>query len=288
MSNSSLNFVPVDQAQGLRQLMGSRSMHQASVVGFVSHSKARGQVSQQIDVLVSIASSLCASGHSVLVVDADRLLIGARLGLRLRYELADWVDGECSLNEVVQQSASGLSVISAAKAFSRDDVVQSYRHTAHSGIGALLRIVEGQVPESSQKYDFVFIVGSANVLRLLAKQALHSLWLVTTTQNTSIYGAAQSAASLSPHLGAQSLRIVYSDAADAQDCETAHVTLVQLVEQLNGKPNSSSMYLQFAGAIEAKSIDNQSRTQQMIRQIASTMAKCRPFHSSHSSFSVAL
>jgi hypothetical protein len=283
MSSTSENFVPVDQAQGLRQLMGSRTMHQASVVGFVSHSKMRGQVTQQIDVLISIASSLCASGHSVLVVDADRLLIGARLGLRLRYELADWVDGECLLSEVVQLSASGIAVISAAKAFSRD-ALRSYGHTTSFGIGALLRIVQGQAAEGLQKYDFVFMVGSASVLRVLSKQAVHSLWLITTTRKASLYGAAQSAASLSTHLGAQSLRIVYSDAADAHDCETAHVTLLQLVEQFSGASNSLSMSIQFAGAIEAKTIDNQSRSQQMIQQIAGTMAKRQPTPTSFSVF----
>jgi hypothetical protein len=282
MSSALANFVPVDQAQGLRQLMGSRSTQKASVVGFVSHSKMRGQVTQQIDVLISIASSLCASGHSVLVVDADRLLIGARLGLRLRYELADWVDGECLLSEVVQLSACGIAVISAAKAFSRDDALQSLCHTTPVGIGALLRIVEGQAAHGIQKYDFVFIVGSASVLRVLSKQALHSWWLITTTQKASLLGAAQSAASLSTHIGAQCLRIVYSDAADAFDCETAHVTLIQLVEQAAGASNSLSMSLQFAGAIQAKTIENRYRSQQMIQQIAGTMAKRQPTPTSFS------
>jgi hypothetical protein len=282
MSSALASFSPVDQAQGLRQLMGSRTMRRASAVGFVSHSKMHGQVTQQIDVLIRIASSLCASGHSVLVVDADRLLIGARLGLRLRYELADWVDGECLLRDVVQLSANGIAVMSAAKAFLRENALQSDSRTKHSAIAALFRILEEESREGLPNYDFVFIVGSASVLRLLPKQTLQSLWLITSTQKSSVYGAAQSAASLALHLGARNLRIVYSDVADANDCETAHVMLMRLVEQLTGATHSLTTYLQFAGAIEANAIDNQFRSEQMIRQIADTMAKCQPMQSSSS------
>jgi MinD-like ATPase involved in chromosome partitioning or flagellar assembly len=282
MSRPLANFAPIDQAQGLRQLMRGRVMHRASVVGFVSHSKMRGQVTPQIDVLIRIASSLCASGHSVLVVDADRLLIGARVGVRLRYELADWVDGECFLTDIIQLSADGIAVMSAAKAFSRENALQSYDRTTHSAASALFRIVNGQTEEGLSKYDFVFFVASASVLRRLPKQALHTVWLITSTQKSSVFGAAKSAASLAPHMGAKSLCIVYSEAADAHDCETAHVLLTRSIEQLAGASDLIATSLQFAGAIEAKTIDNQSRSQQMIQQIAATLAKCQPMQSSFS------
>jgi hypothetical protein len=280
MSSPLANFSVIDQAQGLRQLMRSRAMHRATVVGFVSHSKVRGQVTQQIDVLIRIASSLCASGYSVLVVDADRLLIGARVGVRLRYELADWVDGECFMNDIIQLSADGIAVMSAAKAFSRESALRSYGRTTHSAVSALFRMVNGETEEALSKYDFVFLVASASVLRGLSKQALHTVWLITSTQKSSVLGAAQSAASLAPHLGAKSLRIVYSDAADAHDCETAHVLLMRSVEQLAGASNLIARSLQFAGAIEAKTIDNQFRSQQMIQQIAATLAERKPMQSS--------
>jgi MinD-like ATPase involved in chromosome partitioning or flagellar assembly len=282
MSSPLANFSPIDQAQGLRQLMRGRAMHRASVVGFVSHSKMRGQVTQQIDVLIRIASSLCASGYSVLVVDADRLLIGARVGVRLRYELADWVDGECFLNDIIQLSADGIAVMSAAKAFSRENTLQSFGRTTHSAVSALFRIVKGDTEEALSKYDFVFFVASASVLRSLSKQALHAVWLITSTQKSSVYSAAQSAASLAPHLGTKNLCIVYNDAADARDCETAHVLLMRLVEQLTDASKLIATSLRFAGAFEAKTIDNQSRSQQMIQQIAATLAKCQPMQSSFS------
>jgi hypothetical protein len=284
MSNSLASVVAADQAQGLRQWMGGHSTLPPSVLGFLSHSKMRGQITQQIDVLLSIASSLCALGHSVLVVDADRLLIGARVGLRLRYELADWVDGECLLNDILQTSAGGISIMSAAKALSCDDALRSYLPVANAGITALFRIIEGRTAESMQSFDFVFIAGSASVFRLLSRRTLHSMWLITTTQKASLYGAAQSAASLLTFLGDQSIRIVYSDAVDAHDCETAHVTLLQLVERLELNSSSTSQRLQFAGAIEIMSLDSHARSQQMIHQIASNVATR---HFKQTSFSAA-
>lgn len=100
----------VDQAAGLRRLFGA---HKARAVAFVSGREACGRTA----LLVRTATALAEAGQGVVIIDenagADN--VHAALGIKVRHDLLALVQGDVSIEQLVQPVAPFLSVISAAR-----------------------------------------------------------------------------------------------------------------------------------------------------------------------------
>ncbi len=100
----------VDQAAGLRRLFGA---HKARAVAFVSGREACGRTA----LLVRTATALAEAGQGVVIIDenAGANNVHAALGIKVRHDLLALVQGDVSIEQLVQPVAPFLSVISAAR-----------------------------------------------------------------------------------------------------------------------------------------------------------------------------
>lgn len=100
----------VDQAAGLRRLFGSRK---ARAVAFASGREACGRTA----LVVRAATALAEAGQGVVIIDenAGTESVHAALGIKARHDLLDLVQGDLSIEHLVQPVAPCLSVISAAR-----------------------------------------------------------------------------------------------------------------------------------------------------------------------------
>lgn len=100
----------VDQAAGLRRLFGTRK---ARAVAFISGREACGRTT----LLVRTATALAEAGQGVVVIDenagADN--VHAALGIKAQHDLLALVQGDVSIEHLVQPVAPFLSVMSAAR-----------------------------------------------------------------------------------------------------------------------------------------------------------------------------
>lgn len=102
--------VGVDQAAGLRRLFAIRA---ARMVAFVSGREACGRTA----LLVRTAIALAEAGQEVVIIDenVDTESVHAVMGIKVRNDLQDLVQGDISIEHLVQPVAPCLSVISAAR-----------------------------------------------------------------------------------------------------------------------------------------------------------------------------
>lgn len=101
----------VDQAAGLRRLMGG---HQLQVVSFAAGGRGVGQTT----TLANVAVAMAKSGNEVLVIDENS---GANdvcgvFGLRANYDLAHVMMRQNTLDQVMVESHPGVRVLPAALA----------------------------------------------------------------------------------------------------------------------------------------------------------------------------
>lgn len=100
----------VDQADGLRRLLGGSTLQICSVTS------ATAGVGKTVSV-INLAVALARTGREVLVIDecpGHGNVIGT-LGIRTRYELLDVINGERTLSEVLVRGPEGVSVLPAAR-----------------------------------------------------------------------------------------------------------------------------------------------------------------------------
>lgn len=100
----------VDQAAGLRRLFGSRK---ARAVAFASGREVCGRTA----LVLRTATALAEAGQGVVIIDenAGTESAHAALGIKARLDLLDLVQGDVSIDHLVQPVAPCLSVISAAR-----------------------------------------------------------------------------------------------------------------------------------------------------------------------------
>lgn len=95
----------VDQAEGLRRMLGGK---RPRVLTFLS--TLHGQ--DKLLMLTNLCSSLASAGSDVILLDAcapARSVLPS--GLKARSSLSDLAQGSAMLNEVVQQTRQGFSVV---------------------------------------------------------------------------------------------------------------------------------------------------------------------------------
>jgi len=98
-----------DQAEGLRQLLGSARVRTISVIG------ARNGTGSTTCV-VNLAAALLQAGRSVLVIDEHfgPANVAGMLGLAVRMELKQVLAGDCRLQEALLRGPHGMLVLPAA------------------------------------------------------------------------------------------------------------------------------------------------------------------------------
>jgi flagellar biosynthesis protein FlhG len=99
-----------DQAAGLRRLFGPQ---QARLLPVLCNGGRRAESPW----LAQLGEAFARSGQRTLLIDAARLQVAARFGLRARFDLMHALDGDCPIADVRLEAATGLVVVPAARAF---------------------------------------------------------------------------------------------------------------------------------------------------------------------------
>ncbi|MCX7163109.1 MAG: AAA family ATPase [Betaproteobacteria bacterium] len=105
-----LHHAAGDQAAGLRRLFGARA---SQVVAFVSARGACGRTT----LVAQTAAALAHAGHRVVIIDENRgpdNVLGT-LGMDLRHDLMDMVEGSRPLHKIMQAAAPLLRVVAASR-----------------------------------------------------------------------------------------------------------------------------------------------------------------------------
>lgn len=116
----------IDQAAGLREVSMQRPVQVISITG------GKGGVGKST-VSLNLAMSLAKIGRQVMVLDADLGLANADvlLGLRARRTLADVLDGQVGLEDVVLDGPCGIKLVPATSGVSR---MTRLSHAEHAGL----------------------------------------------------------------------------------------------------------------------------------------------------------
>jgi flagellar biosynthesis protein FlhG len=101
-----------EQSAGLRRLLSRDYVRSVTLVG------GKGGIGRTA-VLSAIAAALSRQGRSVLLLDQNlgRSSAIARLGLSRGRDLADVIERDARLEEIIQHGADGLRLVAAAQAF---------------------------------------------------------------------------------------------------------------------------------------------------------------------------
>jgi flagellar biosynthesis protein FlhG len=102
----------LDQAEGLRRLVGTGSMQ---IIPVMSGSRGAGKTT----AVANLASSLSQMGRDVLVIDdvgGTHGVCGA-LGIEMRGCLTDVLAGRCALEDVIEQGRCGVRALSMGKRY---------------------------------------------------------------------------------------------------------------------------------------------------------------------------
>jgi flagellar biosynthesis protein FlhG len=124
---------PQDQAAGLRELLLPRVPR---LVSIVSCRPATGRTT----LAVNLAAGLARQGHRVVLIDESSGIGNACevLGLRPRCELADVLNGDRALHEVVLHGPYGITVVPAARGLPMSGCAQGQELIARAPLDRLL------------------------------------------------------------------------------------------------------------------------------------------------------
>ncbi len=103
-----------DQAAGLRRLLGQTGFQ---VITVMSGQKGAGKTAATANLAVSLARS----GRDVLIIDQDQHGRGAAhaLGLTPRYDVADVLEGRCTLEALILNGPDNVQVLPIGGGFNR-------------------------------------------------------------------------------------------------------------------------------------------------------------------------
>lgn len=101
--------MPIDQANGLRQMVETRPIRAIAVTG------GKGGVGKT-NISINLGVAAAEGGQQVMLLDADLGLanIDVVLGLHPEKDLSHVMNGDCSLEEAVVQGPAGIQVIPGA------------------------------------------------------------------------------------------------------------------------------------------------------------------------------
>jgi len=103
----------VDQAEGLRQLLASPSLH---VIAVASATAGVGKTS----IVANLATTFAATGREVLILDAAQgAPMSGVFGVQPRYDLADVIDRTRSLEQALIPCVQGVRMLPVAQGLKR-------------------------------------------------------------------------------------------------------------------------------------------------------------------------
>jgi flagellar biosynthesis protein FlhG len=97
-----------DQAAGLRRLLRPAALHILPVAG-------GGHGGERAGAVLNLATAAGFEGYSVVVLDQSKGDLAQALGLRPRYDLRHWLEGEKPFHEVACTTPHGVRVVSASR-----------------------------------------------------------------------------------------------------------------------------------------------------------------------------
>ncbi|HTN54127.1 MAG TPA: MinD/ParA family protein [Anaeromyxobacter sp.] len=196
----------MDQAQGLREQVGTRPTAPLRVIAVTSGKGGVGKT----HVAANLAVLAARSGRRVLLVDADLGLANADivLGIVPNRHLGHLLDGTASAEDVLTEGPRGVRVLGAS-----------------SGIQALTQLTDEQkrtlvsaFDPLDRRFDLVLVdcgAGIGDNVIFFAGAAQEAL-LVVTPEPTSLSDAYATVKVLSQQAGVSSFRVVANQAADFQ------------------------------------------------------------------------
>lgn len=201
-----LHHAAGDQAAGLRRLFGARP---PQVIAFVSGRRSCGRTT----LLVQSAAALARAGHGVVIIDENPAPDNAlsTLGLSLRHDLLDMVQGSRSAQQIMQPAAPLVQAVAACR-FARESLHLDAAAAAHLNAG--LRQIQ-------QQASFVLIDcaarpgGEASPLALTARH----LAVVVAAQGSAITNAYALIKRLARERGDDGFQVVITRARSAQEAQ---------------------------------------------------------------------
>jgi len=122
---------PQDQAAGLRRLFAPPESQWLPIL------LASGRETGDTRWLARFAGAWAEQGARTLVVDAARAQLGAAFGLRIRYDLAHALEGDCRPAQVCLQAGENLRVLTASRALAHDGRASDAAQRFQAGVRAL-------------------------------------------------------------------------------------------------------------------------------------------------------
>lgn len=200
-----------DQASSLREMVGR---NQQNMVKLITVASGKGGVGKS-SIAVNLAIALRRLGKRVLVVDADFGLanVDVMLGVNARYNMSHVLNGEKSLEEIIQEGTLGVRFISGG-----------------SGVFELLEMGDAQLRNMMRELrtlrnaaDVILFDSGAgindNVLQLI--MASSEAIVVTTPEPTAILDAYALIKTVIKKSGTHSIRLIMNKCDNRKEAESA-------------------------------------------------------------------
>ena len=198
--------VSVDQATGLRRLLGPK---QVRLIPVIAGAPGMGKTM----FVVNFAAASARSGLRVVILDQTHGDVASALGLRSRYELRHVLQGDCALKEVVLAGAPSVWIVPAARGL--DSLLAS---------SAPAQLLVELVTAVARDLDLVLVnvpcqrARSACTLITLAERGREAV-LVASASPASITATYAEIKQLARTLGQQDFRVVINRAPSAEAAE---------------------------------------------------------------------
>lgn len=201
----------VDQAENLRLKMTGQSVKDTKVIAILS---GKGGVGKSM-VSINFATALMQAGRKVVIIDLDIGMgnIDVLLGVHSRHTIVDMIHREGSIHDITMHYPDGPAFISGG-----------------SGLSELFQLTDEkldtflwQLSELKDHYDtIIFDLGAGmnhNLIRFI--QSAQDIFLVTTTEPSSLTDAYATLKSLHYHHPLMSVRCLINRAENERDAWTA-------------------------------------------------------------------
>ncbi len=100
----------LEQASGLRRLFRQRTMRLLPVI-------ADPRPADSASFALNLAAALGRAGWNPIVIDAHRQGVASLLGLELRHDLEDLIEGRCRFAQALRRGRDGVPVLAAQRGF---------------------------------------------------------------------------------------------------------------------------------------------------------------------------
>ncbi len=176
-------------------------------------------------LISNIAISLAERGREVLVVDADLGLanVDIVLGLQVERTLHDFLEGRCSLEDLIIEGPEGIHIIPASSGV--ESILQLTQYERQDLLAAIESL--------AHKYDYLLIDTPAGIGSdvLSFNGASNEIVCVITPEPTSLTDAYALIKVLSRRFGERSIRVLVNNATSEKQAKSAFERFDEVVHQ---------------------------------------------------------